>query len=59
VLRDYRDAVELQPDWKDVLVKYDVREALLTPAKPLAVALREDGWRVRAEGQNFVLLAKP
>jgi len=59
VLRDYRDAVELQPDWKDVLVKYDVREALLTPAKPLAVALREDGWRVRAEGQTFVLLAKP
>ena len=29
------------------------------PAKPLAVALREDGWKVRAEGPNFVLLAKP
>jgi hypothetical protein len=59
VLLEYRDAVELRPDWKDVLAKYDVREALLMPAKALAVALREDGWTVRAEGQNFVLLAKP
>ena len=59
VLTEYRDAVELRPDWKDVLAKYDVREALLMPAKPLAVALREDGWKVRAEGPNFVLLAKP
>jgi hypothetical protein len=59
VLRDYRDAVELRPDWKDVLAKYDVREVLLMPAKPLVVALREDGWTVRAEGPNFVLLAKP
>jgi len=59
VLRDYRDAVELRPDWKDVLARYDVREVLLMPAKPLAVALREDGWTVRAEGSNFVLLARP
>jgi hypothetical protein len=59
VLRDYRDAVELRPNWKDVLAKYDVREALLMPTKSLAVALREDGWTVRAEGPTFVLLAKP
>jgi hypothetical protein len=59
VLRDYRDAVELRSNWKDVLAKYDVREVLLTPGKPLAVALREDGWKVRAEGPTFVLLAKP
>ena len=59
VLRDYRDAVELRPDWKDVLAKYDVREVLLMPSKALAVALREDGWTIRAQGPNFVLLAKP
>jgi hypothetical protein len=59
VLRDYNDATQLRPDWQAVLAKYDVREALLMPAKPLAVALREDGWTVRAEGPNFVLLAKP
>ena len=59
VLRDYRDAVELRPNWKDVLAKYDVREVLLMPNKALAVALREDGWKVRAEGSSFVLLAKP
>lgn len=59
VLNDYRDAVELRPDWKDVLAKYDVREVLLRPVRPLAVALREDGWTVRAESPTFVLLEKP
>jgi len=59
VLRDYLDAVDLHPTWKDVLAKYDVTEVLLPPAKALAVALREDGWRVRASGPAFVLLAKP
>jgi hypothetical protein len=59
VLRDYRDAVELRANWKDVLARYDIREVLLMPGKPLAVALREDGWTVRAEGSNFVLLARP
>ncbi len=59
VLRDYRDAVELRANWKDVLTKYDVREVLLMPAKPLAVALREDGWQVRAEDRLFVLLTRP
>ncbi len=59
VLRDYRDAVELRPNWRDVLATYDVREVLLMPGRSLAVALREDGWTVRAQGPNFVLLAKP
>jgi hypothetical protein len=59
VLSDYRDAVELRPNWKDVLARYDVREVLLMPDKALAVALREDGWKVRAEGATFVLLARP
>ena len=59
VLRDYLDAVDLHPAWKDVLAKYDVREVLLPPTKALAVALLEDGWRVRASGATFVLLAKP
>jgi len=59
VLLDYRDAVELRPNWKDVLARYDVREVLLMPGKSLAVALRENGWTVRAEGPTFVLLAKP
>ena len=59
VLRDYRDAVELRPGWKDVLARYDVREVLLAPSRALAVALREDGWTVRAEGPRFVLLARP
>jgi len=59
VLRDYRDAVELRSNWRDVLARYDVREVLLRPGKALAVALREDGWTVRADGPDFVLLARP
>lgn len=59
ILRDYLDAVDLHPTWKDVLAKYDVNEVLLPPTKALAVALREDGWRVRASGPTFVLLARP
>ncbi len=59
VLRDYRDAVELRANWREVLAKYDVREVLLMPGKALVVALREDGWTVRAEGARFVLLARP
>ena len=59
VLADYQAAVELHQGWQAVLAKYDVREVLLPPAKPLVVALREEGWRVRASGDGFVLLAKP
>jgi hypothetical protein len=59
VMLDYRDAVELRPNWKEILTKYDVREVLLMPSKALAVTLREEGWRVRASGDTFVLLAKP
>jgi hypothetical protein len=59
VLRDYLDAVDLHPGWKDVLSRYGVTEVLLPPTKALAVALREDGWNVRASGPTFVLLAKP
>ena len=55
----YREAVELRPGWREVLDRYAVREVLLRPERPLAVALREDGWQVRAEDRLFVLLARP
>lgn len=59
VLDDFRAVVGLAPAWHDILARYDVREALLRPGRPLAVALREDGWIVRSEGPAFVLLARP
>ena len=55
----YREAVDLGPGWRAVLDRYAVREVLLRPERPLAAALREDGWRVRAEDRGFVLLARP
>jgi hypothetical protein len=59
VLADWDNAVQLRPDWREVLRRYDVAEVLLRPSRPLVVALREEGWPVRAEGSNFVLLARP
>jgi hypothetical protein len=59
IFDDYRRAVELRPGWKDVLARYDVREVLIAPGRPLAVALREEGWRERARDDTFVLLARP
>jgi hypothetical protein len=61
VLDDYRDLVALRPSWRDLLARYRIDEALLRTTRPLAVALREDGWRVRAQDARggWVLLARP
>jgi hypothetical protein len=61
VLADYRALVGLRPGWRDLLDKYKVRELLLRPDRPLAVALREDGWRVRSSDTagRWIVLARP
>ncbi|GAC1697035.1 MAG: hypothetical protein NVS9B6_04870 [Candidatus Limnocylindrales bacterium] len=59
VLEAYREAVELRPGWREVLDRYAVRQVLLRPDRPLAVALRETGWAVLAEDRLFVLLGRP
>jgi len=61
VLDDYRALVRLDPTWHELLDRYRVNEVLLSPERPLAVALREDGWRVRAEDQGgkWVVLDRP
>jgi hypothetical protein len=61
VLEDYRALVGLRPRWRELLAKYNVSELLLEPQRPLAVALREDGWRVRSsdEGGRWIILARP
>jgi hypothetical protein len=61
VLDDYRALVALRPGWRELLGRYQVAEVLLAPDRPLAVALREDGWRVRAEdpGGRWVVLGRP
>jgi hypothetical protein len=61
VLDDYRALIALRPGWRDLLAKYAVAEVLLAPDRPLAVALREDGWRLRAEDRSgrWVVLARP
>lgn len=61
VLDDYRALVGLRPGWRDLLDKYSVSELILRPQRPLAVALREDGWRVRASDLQgrWIVLARP
>ncbi|HVD30295.1 MAG TPA: hypothetical protein VNE19_01110 [Methylomirabilota bacterium] len=61
VLDDYRAVVALRPGWRDLLDKYKVSELLLRPQRPLAVALREDGWRVLSSDKEglWIVLARP
>jgi hypothetical protein len=61
VLADYRALVGLRPGWRDLLDKYKVSELLLRPERALAVALRQDGWRVRSADTagRWILLARP
>jgi hypothetical protein len=60
VLADFQDAVRLRPNYRDVLAKWDIKVALVRPDRPLAVALREEGWRVVAEQSDlWVLLERP
>lgn len=61
VLSDYRALISLRPGWRDLLDKYKVSELLLRPDRPLAVALREDGWRVRSSDADgrWIVLSRP
>lgn len=59
VLRDWEDAVALRQRWRAILDGYRVTQVLLDPAKPLAVALREEGWRVLGAERGWMLLERP
>ena len=59
VLDDYVEVTMLRPRWREVLERRGIREVLLRPDRPLVAALRELGWRVRAEDPGSVLLARP
>ncbi|MEK6619344.1 MAG: hypothetical protein AABZ26_00035 [Chloroflexota bacterium] len=59
VLGQHRDALMLRPRWREVLYRHAVAQVLVDPVRPLAGALREDGWRVVAESDTFVLLERP
>lgn len=59
VLDDYVELTTLRPRWREALERRAISEVLLRPERPLAVALRELGWRVRAEDAGFVLLTRP
>jgi hypothetical protein len=61
VVDDYRALVALRPGWRDLLERYRVSEVLLRPERPLAIALREDGWTTRASDASgrWIVLARP
>jgi hypothetical protein len=59
VLDDFQRVVALAPGYRDVLKRWDIAVALLRPERPLAGALREDGWRVIASDSRWVLLSRP
>ncbi|MGH2377188.1 MAG: hypothetical protein ACRDGT_01790 [Candidatus Limnocylindria bacterium] len=59
ILDDHLRATLVRPGWMRVLDEHGVRQALLSPERPLAAALRDEGWTVLAEGERFVLLERP
>ena len=59
VLDDFQRVIALAPGYRDVLKRWDITIALLRPERPLAGALREDGWRVVASDTRWVLLSRP
>ena len=58
VLTDYEEMVFVRPGWRDALARHDVAQVLLRPDRPLAVTLRQSGWRVLAENADVVLLER-
>jgi len=59
VFADWREAVELGPRWRDTIERYQVRQVLLMPRRPLVAALRDAGWRVVSEDERAILLERP
>ena len=59
VLADFNTAVALGSGWRDILARDHVATVLLRPDRPLAGALREEGWRVVIDDAAFVLLERP
>ncbi len=60
VIGEFETAVGLRAGYRAVLDGRRVRLVLLRPSRPLAVALREDGWPVVAEEPgSWVLLQRP
>ena len=60
VLGDFDEAVRLRPGYRAVLDRWRVDLVLVRPARPLAVALRDGGWRVLGEEiDKWVLLRRP
>ena len=59
VLDDFQHVVALAPGYRDVLKRWDITVALLRPDRPLAGALREDGWRVLGSDTKWLLLSRP
>ena len=59
VIGEFARAVGLRPGYRDVLDARGIELVLLRPDRPLAVALREDGWAVLGEGAgSWVLLRR-
>lgn len=59
VLEEHLRATLLRVGWRRILEHHSVAQALLDPERPLAGALREEGWRVLREGNGYVLLERP
>lgn len=59
ILDQYLIAVQGQPGWQEVLEQWDIQVVLIEPTVPLSQLLILDGWHMRYQDSQAVIMQKP
>jgi hypothetical protein len=59
LLTQYLAAVRAEPEWRDVLERWNIGVVLLEPNMPLVTVLRLQGWRTATADELSVVLLPP
>lgn len=57
-LVEFSDVQAGREDWKPVFERYGIQQVLLRSDRPLVVLLRKDGWMVRHEDDQYIVLTQ-
>lgn len=59
LLTQYLAAVRAEPNWREVLQRWEIGVVLLEPNAPLVTLLRQQGWQTAAADELSVILIPP
>lgn len=59
ILNQYLTAVNTRAGWQDVLRQWDIRVVFLNPSAPILQVLISEGWQVRYQDNQSVILTRP